>query len=56
MMLQERMTLKIESFPQKQPPQVFNKKIQLDNFVKFKGKHMCRRTLLKKRLRPMCFQ
>ena len=51
-MFQERTTLKIESFPQKQPSQEFSKKIYLKNFTKFTGKHMCRRSLLKKRLRP----
>ena len=39
-MFQERTTLKIESFPQKQPSQEFNKKIYLKNFTKFTGKHV----------------
>ena len=52
---------------QKQPPEVFCKKVVLRNFVKCKGKHMCQSllfnkvaglrsaTLLKKRLWQKCF-
>ena len=56
-----------ESKFQKQPLEVFYKKVVFENFAKFTGKHLCRRlffnktaglrptTLLKKRLRHKCF-
>ena len=41
---------------QKQPLEVFYKKVVLKNFEKFTGKHLCRpATLLKKRLWQWCF-
>ena len=50
---------KLESYIQKQPPEVFYKKAVLENFTKFTEKHLCQilflnkvapATLLKKKL------